>query len=311
MSTPLASVVIPAYHSHSTLRECLLALRAQTFRDFEVLLVNSSQESQTARVVEDFPEVHFKQSPVRLFPHAARNLGVQQARGELLVFTDPDCQARPDWLERLIQSHQAGHSVVGGAMGFSGNASLEWAIHFSKFFWLLPELAEGKCRVVCTANASYNRAAWNAAGPFDGELFTGDALLAMRAADRGHTPWFEPNAVVDHTHEGAASMYARQFFLRGREFGEARAVQESWTQWRIAQHLLSGPLMPLQGLAKTGICAARSGRIPPYIRSFFYQFVFRVSWSLGEMAAEIHLLRRGAQSAVLSSSQNSTSPSKQ
>ncbi len=291
---PRASVVIPAYYSHATVRESLLALRAQTFRDFEVILVNSSQEQETSRILQDFPEVHFIQSPVRLFPHAARNLGVQQARGELLVFTDPDCHARPDWLARLIAANEAGHPVVGGAMELVGNGALEQAIHLSKFFWLLPGLDAGRCAVICTANALYDRAAWNTAGPFDGELFTGDALLAMRAAARGYPPWFEPAAIVEHHHEGKFSMYVGQFFRRGREFAPARAAQEGWSRWRIAAHLASGPLVAPTALAKTGICAARSGWIGAYTMSFFYQLMFRVAWSSGEMTAEAALLGHAA-----------------
>lgn len=287
---PRVSVVIPAYHSHATLRECLVALRAQTWRDFEILLVNSSNESETARVVQDFPEVRFTQSPVRLLPHAARNVGVRQARGDFLVFTDPDCRARPDWLERLISSHNAGHSVVGGAMGLSSNTALERAIHLSKFFWLLPGLNAGRRSVVCTANASYDRAAWNAAGPFDDELFMGDALLAMRAAARGHAPWFEPAAIVEHIHEGTAWMYVRQFFRRGQEFAAARVVQEDWSRWRIAAHVVTGPFVPLLILAKTASFAARSEWISAFITSFFYQLVFRLAWSVGEMAAQVDLL---------------------
>ena len=287
---PRASIVIPAYHSHTTLRQCLEALRAQTFRDFEILLVNSSNEPETARVVQDFPEVRFTQSPVRLLPHAARNVAVQQARGDFLIFTDPDCRARPDWLERLISSHNAGHSVVGGAMELSNGTALERAIHLSKFFWLLPGVTAGRCPVICTANASYNRAAWNAAGPFDDELFTGDALLAMRAATRGHAPWFEPAAIVEHSHEGTARLYVRQFFRRGQEFAAARAVQEAWSRWRIAAHVVTGLFVPLLILARTASCAARSGWISAFITSFFYQLVFRLAWSVGEMAAQVDLL---------------------
>jgi GT2 family glycosyltransferase len=285
-------VVIPAYYSHATLRECLIALRAQTFRNFEVLLVNSSQEHETARVVQDFPEVHFTQSLVRLFPHAARNLGVQHARGELLVFTDPDCQARPDWLERLIIANDAGHSVVGGAMDLSGGSALERAIHLCKFYWLLPKLVAGKCTVICTANAAYDRHAWRVAGPFDGELFMGDALLAMRAAARGLAPWFEPTAIVEHRHEGTLQMYAGQFFRRGREFAPARATQEAWSRWRIAAHLAGGLLVPPLMLAKTGLCAARSGWTAGYAMSFFHQLVFRLAWSAGEMVGAAALLAR-------------------
>ena len=204
-----------------------------------------------------------------------------------VIIVEDDVFIRFDLMTHLMN---AGHSVVGGAMGLSSSTALERAIHLSKFFWLLPGLNAGRRSVVCTANASYDRAAWNAAGPFDDELFMGDALLAMRAAARGHAPWFEPAAIVEHSHEGTAWMYVRQFFRRGQEFAVARAAQQAWAGWRIAAHLAAGPLVPLLVLARTGACAARSGWTSAFIISFFYQLAFRVAWSVGEMASQVELL---------------------
>ena len=71
---PRVSIVIPAYFSNDTVAQTLAALRAQTYRDFEVVIVNSSPETTTQELIRgQFPEVNFEQSPTRLLPHAARN----------------------------------------------------------------------------------------------------------------------------------------------------------------------------------------------------------------------------------------------
>ena len=55
---PQMSILIPAYYSEDTLAECLEALRQQRFRDFEVIVVNSSPGDRTRRLVEErFHEV--------------------------------------------------------------------------------------------------------------------------------------------------------------------------------------------------------------------------------------------------------------
>ena len=65
---PKASVIIPAYFSHKVIATCLQALRGQPFRDFETIVVNSSPEEDTRRLVtREFPEVLFEQSSTRLF----------------------------------------------------------------------------------------------------------------------------------------------------------------------------------------------------------------------------------------------------
>src|SRR5919108_4634016 len=97
---PRASVIIPAYESQETIADTLLALRDQAFRDFETIVVDSSPAEATETLLRsEFPEVTYERSQRRLIPHEARNRGVELARGELLVFTDPDCVPRPDWIE--------------------------------------------------------------------------------------------------------------------------------------------------------------------------------------------------------------------
>jgi glycosyltransferase involved in cell wall biosynthesis len=279
-------VIIPAYYSHETVAACLEALRGQTFRDFEIILINSSPESQTGRIIQTrFPEVVFEQSPGRLLPHAARNRGVAMARGELLVFTDPDCAARPDWLVHLVQAHDAGHAVVGGSMGLTRGRWLERGVHLRKFFWLLRGMPEGPCRIVCTANAAYSRAVWNRIGPLQAELFTADALLSMRACAAGFGPWFEPLATVDHRHDGGIGAYWREFLGRGAEFAGARADVEQWTRWRAGVYLALMPVVTALVLTRAGRCAWRSGWGMTFLTTLPVHLVFLVAWSLGEARA--------------------------
>src|SRR5262249_36257245 len=153
---PAASVVVPAYHSASTIGDCLDGLARQGFRDFEVIVVNSSQEVETERVVREMlPSAIFEQSRVRLLPHAARNRGVELARGENLVFTDPDCIAEPDWLEALVAGSEAGHRIVCGAMALRQPSRFALAVHISKFSSWLPGLHAGPRAIAPTANALY------------------------------------------------------------------------------------------------------------------------------------------------------------
>lgn len=279
---PRVSVIIPAYHSDQTLTSCLEALRNQTFRDFETILINSSPEPRTAEIVRRYPEVVFEQSPVRLLPHAARNRGVTMARGSLLVFTDPDCRADLDWLVWLVSAHDAGHPVVGGSMGLLSDRAIERAVHLRKFFWLLPGLPEGPVHVICTANASYSRHVWKRIGPLQGELFTGDALLSLRAAAAGFMPWFEPRACVRHRHAGGVAAYVREFLARGREFAGARAALESWPRRRAAVYLALLPFVTMLIVGRSARCARRSRWLVPFLQSLPLHAAFATAWSVGE-----------------------------
>jgi O-antigen biosynthesis protein len=241
VSVPCISVIIPAYHSIATLSGCLDALRRQTWRSFEVILVNSSQEPDTERLVRTmYPEVRFEQSPLRLNPHEARNLGVELAQGELLVFTDPDCEAEPEWLAVLWQAFSEGRQAVVGAMDLLSPNWWEQGIHLLKFHWLLRELPPGTRKCAATANAAYGRRLWSRIGPFPPVHFASDGIVSHRAEQAGSPPWFLPSAVVRHRHLAAPKELWVQRFERGRDYAHARLEAMSPPSLATWLHLLGG-----------------------------------------------------------------------
>jgi GT2 family glycosyltransferase len=282
-SAPRVSIVIPAYRSEQTVAACLFALRRQTFRNAEIIMVNSFSDATPRIVTEGFPEVVFEHSPARLLTQAARNRGVRKARGELLVFTDPDCVADADWLERLVRAHDEGHPVVAGSMDLVNARWLERGVHLAKFFWLLRGSPPGPCRIVCTANACYARWFWNVIGPFDEDFIIGDAIMSWRAAAAGHPPWLEPAAVVMHHHPWSLPEYLREFLARGREFAEARVRLERWSRMRAAAFVALSPLVLLVVLARTGRAAVAAGWSRAFFSTLPVQIACRAAWTLAEV----------------------------
>lgn len=93
MSTPRLSIVVPFFNVENFVVPCLESLRRQTFRDFEVVLVDDGSEDGTLALVEQFSEADRRFRVVRqenqgLGP--ARNTGVAHAQGEFLAFIDSD-----------------------------------------------------------------------------------------------------------------------------------------------------------------------------------------------------------------------------
>lgn len=96
-SVPLFSVVVPTFERHAQLDQLMLALRAQTERDFEVVVVDQSQIAWPgADRAHGFRLVYFH-SPVKGAVRA-RNTGASLACGRIIAFTDDDCQPTPQWL---------------------------------------------------------------------------------------------------------------------------------------------------------------------------------------------------------------------
>jgi glycosyltransferase involved in cell wall biosynthesis len=281
-NNPRVSVILPAYYSHATIASCLEGLEAQTFRDFEVIVVNSSPEEQTGEIVtRGFPDVHFHQSATRLFPHAARNVGVSLAKGGLIVFTDPDCVPRNDWLEILVEASRSS-AVVQGSVDVKGKSWLARGVHICKRGSLLQNLPACTPWIVSSINVLYSRDVWNAAGPLDGNLFCGDAVLGWRAAAHGYTARFEPSAVVDNIHEETFSGLVRQRYARGREFAGARAEYEQWTRLRALTFALACPVLIATVLMRSARTAVAGGHSLDFLSTLPVQIAGQSAWIIGE-----------------------------
>ena len=290
-STPRVSVIIPAYFSFSTIAASLTSLKKQSFQNFEVIVVNSSPEDLTKRTVQEcYPEALFVQSPVRLLPHAARNSGVEHAQGELLVFTDPDCEADPEWLKNLVAVFDSGKEALTGAMGFAGSGWLETGIHLCKFHWLLPGLeSEGK-QCAPTANAAFSRRLWQKIGPFPGDIYAGDGVVSWRALQQGHLPFFVPEAVTRHHHKESLKELCRQRFLRGRDYAYAQITvmgKSTALDWlRLTFSWSAAGLV----LLRAGRAAFRVGWGREFLLTLPVQFLGHCLWALGESCGALLLL---------------------
>lgn len=292
MSEPRVSVIIPAYHSGGRIGACLDALARQTLTDFEVVVVNSSPEEVTrGEVSRHAPTATFIQSAERLLPHAARNLGVTRARGALLVFTDPDCVAAPDWLAQLTMACESHAGAAGGSIAPAAAAGgLALGMHFCKFLFQAPGLPAGPTRTLPTASACYTRALWERIGPFDGARFCGDSLLSAKAADAGATPFFEPRAVVAHHGTTTFARFLAERLERGREFAGTRTGGAS--RARNALRALWTFVMLAPFLCRVLIAAVRAGELARVLGTFPVQLAGQLAWRIGESAGYLAAVSR-------------------
>ena len=79
-----ASIVIPVYNAENTIEATLKALKLQTEKDFEIIVVDDGSIDKTKEIVSKHPVRLIFQE--HLGPAAARNLGVENAKGDIIVF---------------------------------------------------------------------------------------------------------------------------------------------------------------------------------------------------------------------------------
>lgn len=100
---PKVSIIIPAYNAESTIKSTIEAVRNQTYRDYELIVINDGSTDRTAEIVREIADDRFK-----LFSYkngglaTARNRGIRQATGEYIAFLDADDLWTKDKLEKQV-----------------------------------------------------------------------------------------------------------------------------------------------------------------------------------------------------------------
>ncbi len=181
---------------------------------------------------------------------AARNRGVQRAQGNILLFTDADCEPRFDWIERMLEPFV--DDDVAGAKGVyrtrqnSLVARFTQAEYEEKYDYLA---RADQIDFVDTHAAAYRRELFLESGGFDPDyLLDEDQEFSYRLAQAGHRLVFAPKAVVYHQHATTVWAYARRkvglgrWKIRVHIRHPARAIRDSYTPWTQKAQLVLLPV---------------------------------------------------------------------
>ena len=200
----LISVIIPAFNDAARLQLCLQGLAQQTYPDFEVIVVDNGSKDVVAhrKVCEPFDFVTFT-SEATPGSYAARNKGLELARGEVLAFTDSDCIPEPDWLENGVK-HLAELDYKGLVAGrlavFPASAEHPSPVELYEMMFAFPqERYVRDSGYGVTGNMITHRQVVDKIGPFNTELMSGgDHDFGVRARAAGFGAVYAPDVCVQH-----------------------------------------------------------------------------------------------------------------
>jgi len=199
---PVISVIIPSYNSETTIEKCLDSLQNQSYQDkYEIILVDSSQDRTAKTVSEYFPNVKLIHLDEKTDPGSARNIGIREARGDLIAFIDSDCVAGQDWLERIAVAHQSSYKVVGGSVSQHSDRDglAARAGYISEFREFIPQRPKGEVTHIAACNISYKRRTFDEYGLFNREYYPQEDLIYnTNLVTGGEKILFDPEIGVHH-----------------------------------------------------------------------------------------------------------------
>lgn len=155
MKRPKVSVIIPVYNAEKYLNRCIDSVLAQTFSDFELLLIDDGSKDRSGEICDEYSKkdrriciFHKKNEGVS----SARNLGLDRAKGVWIAFIDSDDYVNKSYIENLISAVKSenqvvigGYNIVGKDLHYiieqislSGSDFIEYIFKSKMIYWSQP-----------------------------------------------------------------------------------------------------------------------------------------------------------------------------
>lgn len=116
----MVSIVVPVYNAEKTLRVCLNSIIENTYKDYEIILINDGSQDNSPKIIDEYkkkyPKIIKAYSQKNGGPAVARNNGIKYSKGEYIFFIDNDDYIEKDYLEKFVRAIEKENAdmVIGG-----------------------------------------------------------------------------------------------------------------------------------------------------------------------------------------------------
>ncbi len=235
---PRVSVVVCAYNAAGTLEDNLRSLDQLTYPDYEVILVNDGSTDRTGEIARAHPLVRVIDTTNQGLS-AARNVGLAEATGEIVAYTDADTRVDRDWLTFLVQPFLNSDVVGSGGPNVvpADDPPIAQCIARAPGGPTHVLLDDRIAEHVPGCNMAFRRDALLAIGGFNAVyLRAGDDVdVCWRLQARGWKIGFASAALVWHHHRNSVQAYWRQQV----GYGEG----ETWLMAHHPEKFLDGHML--------------------------------------------------------------------
>ncbi len=219
---PFVSVVVPLYNNEATIRECLQSLLKQDYakQRYEVIVVDNNSKDRSTEIINEFPVKYAEERKVRS-SYAARNKGINHAKGNIIAFIDADCIADDEWLRKGVEAILGGGDIGCVAGKVSAYRPLTYVERYLYRKDIFAQKKEGSPEFpfpyAKTGNVFYKKEVFAKIGLFEERwISAGDADLSWRMQlETDFKIKFSDEAVVFHKHRSTL----QTMFLQSMKYG--------------------------------------------------------------------------------------------
>lgn len=305
------SLVVPTYNRARQLADALPTFLKQSLASdkYEVLLVDNNSTDDTRTIIERI----FRNYPVawryvhesKQGLHHARNRGIREARGDIIVFGDDDIIADRGWLEHLLHEFEIDPQVgiVGGCvLPIWSELPPSWVFDYGteKIHAVFAYLDHGEARLeldrsyVIGCNFAVRRTVAQLVGGSPPDTFpanlrrlsgSGESGMVDRARSLGFKVVYTPGAIVKH-HVDASRMTLSYFVDRHRRWAIENAFStfRQSGKWGASKTLVRGALSRIAHLAKTSRTVRRRDFYVAVQLAYAFETIVhvgRIAWDRG------------------------------
>lgn len=307
-NSPLISVVIPT-RNEADIRHCLEAALSQTYPRKEIIVVDDSTDDTPMVVLE------YADRGVRLIHRerndngccGARNRGVLETSGEIVLILNGDVCPMPDFLDRLLEHYRFGADYV-----LTHPVVLNQESVFGRYWDIEYRVWDGNDAKEWTEGFSARREAWLAVGGIPGDFplpFCRDFRVGFALREHGYKKVVDETLVVPHIAPSRLGEFCRlrqtrgrfaaldNHYIEGMSLGYVFLRIIAKTMWYSARVLLIIPIL-LEGRRLAHFSARGSRDILPLAGLVILDWFYRI---IGEFNGWLALVRlkNGGQPQVL------------
>lgn len=258
-------------------------IMANDHPDFEVRVIDQSIDDESEAALAEWkadPRFHYTRSTTEGLSRA-RNIGVCQARTDIVAMTDDDCQVPPDWLRRMIAAFAGGDQIAivfGNVIAASHDPARGFISAYRRSTPFVATGVRDKTKVEgIGACMGIRRSAWTALGGFDQMLGAGsefrsadDTDFVIRALLAGYEVCETPEVHV--MHHGFRTWKEGTVLISGYLFGIGAMLAKhirlrNWSVLRVARGLAYRWVFE-RPVVEFGFTPARSIRLSGFVQGF-------------------------------------------